>query len=107
MFGALALVARGLPPSAGGGGTGAGRQAVERWREDQAAVYRNLRRFLASGNIKSNADVLRYFAFCQTKVEPNAAGPLGPELGRLVHADKFDKAALDRAAAHLESEFAE
>ncbi len=105
VLGTLALVARGLPRSAGTGSSGAGQEAVERWRKDQAAVYRNLRVRLRSHEIKSGDDVERFFAFCRTKVEPNAAGPLGAELGRLVHSDKFDEHAIDNAAARLESEF--
>jgi hypothetical protein len=58
--------------------------------------------------IKSGDDVMRFFAFCRTKVEPNAAGPLGPELGQIAGAgQKFDKQRVADAAAHLESEFAE
>jgi hypothetical protein len=55
--------------------------------------------------IKTGDDVLRYFAFCRSKVEPNAAGPLGPELGQIV-GKKFDKQRVANAAARLESEFA-
>jgi|HubBroStandDraft_6_1064221.scaffolds.fasta_scaffold102719_3 hypothetical protein len=101
----LALVARAVPHSAGTGGSGAGRAAVERWRADQAAVYRNLRRLVLADEIKTGDDVRRYFAFCRGKVEPNAAGPLGPELGQIV-GKKFDKERVANAAARLESEFA-
>jgi hypothetical protein len=101
----LALVARAVPHSAGSGGSGAGHAAVERWRMDQAAVYRNLRRLVLADEIKTGDDVMRYFAFCRSKVEPNAAGPLGPELGHIV-GKKFDKERVANAAARLESEFA-
>lgn len=101
----LALIARCLSHRAGTGGSGAGVRAVERWRTDQAAVYRNLRRLVLAGDIKSGDDVLRYFAFCRSKVEPNAAGPLGPELGRIV-GKRFDKGRVADAARRLESEFA-
>jgi hypothetical protein len=101
---ALALIARRLPHSAPAGGSGAGRLAVERWRKDQAAVYRNLRRLILAGEIKSADDVTRYFAYCRTRVEPNAAGPLGLEMGQIV-GKKFDKDRIASAAARLESEF--
>lgn len=101
---ALSLVARCLPHTSGSGGSGAGRAAVERWRKDQAAVYRNLRRLVLAGDIKSAEDITRYFAFCRTKVEPNAAGPLGPEMGQIV-GKKFDKDKIAAAAARFESEF--
>ena len=104
LFVALALLARSLPHSAPAGGSGAGRLAVERWRKDQAAVYRNLRRLVLAGDIKSAEDVTRYFAYCRTKVEPNAAGPLGPAMGQIV-GKKFDKDRIAAAAARLESEF--
>ncbi len=105
VFAAVAVVARAIPRDAGSGGSGAGREACERWRKDQSAVYRNLRRRVLSGEIASGDDVLRYFAFCRTKVEPNAAGPLGPELGNIV-GKKFDRARIADAATRLESEFA-
>jgi len=101
---ALALVARCLPHNAPAGGSGAGRLAVERWRKDQAAVYRNLRRLVLAGEIKSADDVTRYFAYCRTRVEPNAAGPLGLEMGQIV-GKKFDKDRIAAAAARLESGF--
>jgi len=101
---ALSLVAKCLPRTADSGGSGAGRLAVERWRKDQAAVYRNLRRLVLAGDIRSADDVTRYFAFCRTKVEPNAAGPLGPEMGQIA-GKKFDKDRIAAAAARLESEF--
>jgi hypothetical protein len=106
VLGTLAVVARGFPQTAGTGGAGAGHEAVERWRQDQAAVYRNLRRLVLADEIKNGDDVLRFFAFCRTKVESNAAGPLGPQLGQLVGTGKkFDKERVAQAAARLESEF--
>src|SRR5579872_7572825 len=104
LFVALSLVVKCLPHTAGSGGSGAARLAIERWRKDQAAVYRNLRRLVLSGEIKSAGDVKQYFAFCRTKVEPNAAGPLGPEMGQIA-GRRFDKDRIAAAAARLESEF--
>jgi hypothetical protein len=101
---ALSLVAKCLPHSANSEGSGAGHLAVERWRADQAAVYRNLRRLVSADDIKSAEDLTRYFAFCRMKVEPNAAGPLGPEMGQIV-GKSFDKDRIAAAAARLESEF--
>ena len=101
---ALSLTARCFLHSAGSGGSGAGRAAVERWRKDQAAVYRNLRRLVLAGEIKSADEVQQYFAFCRAKVEPNAAGPLGTEMGQIV-GKKFDKDRIAAAALRLESEF--
>jgi hypothetical protein len=105
VFAVLAVVARAIPQGAGTSGSAAGREACERWRQDQAAVYRNLRRRVLSGEIANGDDVLRFFAFCRTKVEPNAAGPLGPELGEIV-GKKFDRTRIADAAGRLESEFA-
>jgi hypothetical protein len=101
---ALSFVAKCFPRTEGSKGSGVGRLAVERWCKDQAAVYRNLRRLVLAGEIKNAEDVTRYFAFCRTKVEPNAAGPLGPEMGQIV-GKKFDKDRIAAAAARLESEF--
>jgi hypothetical protein len=105
VFAVLAVVARAIPQGTGSSGSGAGREACERWRKDQAAVYRNLRRRVLSGEIANGEDLMRFFAFCRTKVEPNAAGPLGPALGEIV-GKKFDRTRIADAAGRLESEFA-
>ena len=83
----------------------AGRAAVERWRRDQAALYGSLERRVRGGEIKTADELRKFFAFARTKVEPNAAGPLGAELGRIAAGDMFQKERIAAAAARLKAEF--